>query len=237
MRALLDAARSVLLQWTCVACGCAAERGDLCEHCAATLQPLLVACPLCAQPLQSAAPACGRCLVKPPVFNSAWAPWRYRTPLDGLIQRFKLGGKLAIGRALSERCAAAWLTQHALRPCESWPQVLIPVPLHAQRHRERGFDQALEIARVFGRELQLPVAAHGLLRTRDTATQTGLKRQARRANVYRAFAAGSLPSGLTRVALVDDVLTTGATANACARVLRRMGIAQIEVWALARAGR
>jgi ComF family protein len=227
-----DASRSLLLRWTCVACGAAAERGDLCEPCARGLPPLLIFCPLCAQPLISAAPACGRCLSKRPVFDHAWAPWRYQLPVDALIQRFKLGGKLAIGRALSERCADLLQAQRS-----AWPQLLIPVPLHPMRYRERGFDQALEIARVLGRRLALPVAAHGLQRIRQTTTQTGLKRKARRANVYRAFALGRLPSGIQHVALIDDVLTTGATVNACARVLRRAGVKHIEVWALARAGR
>lgn len=231
MRALFDVARQMLLRWTCVACGGPARQADLCEDCTASLPRLHTCCPRCAQPLTVAAPACGRCLLRPPLFDQAWAAWRYAEPLDRLIQRFKLGGKLATGRALAETCARLLGARGDL------PQLLVPVPLHPLRHRQRGFDQALELARVLGRSLRIPVAAKALQRVLDTPTQTGLNRRQRRSNMRRAFALGELPAQLRHVALVDDVLTTGATANACARVLRKAGLQRVEVWALARAGR
>lgn len=224
---------ALLLPWTCVVCGGAGGGSDLCDDCAVRLPVLGCACPRCAQPLQTTAALCGRCLKRLPRFDAAFAALRYRAEVPALVQRFKLGGKLAVGRVLAEQLAAA-----VARRAAPLPQLLLPVPLHPLRLRHRGFDQAHEISRVLARQLALPVAWHGLKRVRDTATQTGLKRRERRGNVFRAFAAGQpLPSAVQHVALIDDVMTTGATADACARVLKRLGVARVEVWALARAGR
>lgn len=224
---------ALLLPWTCVVCGGAGAGSDLCGDCADRLPALGSACPRCAQPLLSPTALCGRCLKRLPKFDAAFAALRYRAEVPALVQRFKLGGKLAVGRVLAER-----LAQAIARRAGPLPQWLLPVPLHPLRLRQRGFDQAHEICRVLSRHLALPVAWHGLVRVRDTGTQTGLKRRERRGNVFRAFAAGRpLPNAVQHVALVDDVMTTGATADACARVLKRQGMARVEIWSLARAGR
>ncbi|HAM72470.1 MAG TPA: hypothetical protein DCM86_12585 [Verrucomicrobiales bacterium] len=113
--------------------------------------------------------------------------------------------------------------------------LIVPVPLHPVKHREREFNQAEHLARLLGRATGIPVDATLLRRAEHTATQTTLTRRARSRNVHGAFTlARSLPADSTRLILVDDVLTTGATTSACARVLRDAGATQIIVWTLAR---
>jgi len=119
--------------------------------------------------------------------------------------------------------------------CESgpWPQVLIPVPLHPSRLGERGYNQALEIARVLARELALPIDNHVCERVAATAPQAGLDEHARRRNIRGAFAVRG-PFHWSHVVILDDVVTTGSTVAELARVLRGAGARRVEVWAAAR---
>ncbi len=218
----------LLLPPRCLLCGAAAGDDALCTACRDELPRNALCCARCAEPLAQPAPLCGRCLRRAPPWDAAWAPFRYTWPLDVLDARFKFGADLAAGRAL----AAQWRAQPPPGPL---PAALIPVPLHVSRLRRRGYNQALELARPLGRALGVPVLPAVLLRTRATAAQTELDRAARRRNVRGAFAvprAASLPA---HVVVLDDVLTTGATVAECARVLKRAGVARVDVWALARA--
>ena len=160
-------------------------------------------------------------------FDEAIARFEYRFPLDRLVQRFKYGGDLAIGRWLAERLAER--VRDAARP-----DLLAVPPLAAARLRERGFNQALEIARTVGRRLRVPVDPRAIERRRDTPPQASLDRRARAANLRGAFACGVDVRG-RHVAIVDDVLTTGATADAIARVLKAAGAERVSAWAVARA--
>jgi ComF family protein len=112
---------------------------------------------------------------------------------------------------------------------------LVPVPLHRSRLAERGFNQSLELARVIARRLGIDCAASALARSRATPSQTGLDARARHRNVRGAFVADARYLAGKRIALIDDVITTGATVRECARVLRGAGAARVEVWAVARA--
>lgn len=169
---------------------------------------------------------CGRCLRDPPAFDSARAAFEYRFPVDRLVQRFKFAGDLAIGRWLGERLAGA------VRPAER-PDLLVAPPLTPARLRERGFNQAIELARAVARDRGVPLALDALRRVRETAHQPGLGRRARRENLRSAFAAqGRWPDA--HVAVIDDVMTTGATAEALARALKAAGAARVSVWVLAR---
>jgi ComF family protein len=202
---------------------------DLCAACEADLPRNEPACPMCAAAVPEPGEPCRRCRRRNRAFDAAFAPYRYEFPLPELILRMKYGGQLpitrilgcALGRRLADRGA---------------PQVdaIVPVPLHAARERKRGYNQAREIAVFAARELELPVEDRLARRIRETTEQTALSAGARRRNLRGAFAinAGALPS---RVAIVDDVLTTGATAEALALALRRAGCRRIEVWAVARA--
>ena len=217
-----------LLAPRCLVCG---ERGmvhcDLCPACARALPWNDPCCTRCGLPLPIAAAACGGCLRRPPPFDRTRAAFRYAFPLDRLLPRFKFHGDLAAG-ALLGRLMAGAIDGRDL------PQALAPVPLHRGRLRERGYDQARELALGLGRALGVPV--RDLVDRRvATQAQTALAAAARHRNVRGAFVcrAGPLPA---HVALIDDVMTTGATLRECARVLRAAGVARVEAWAVARAG-
>ena len=212
----------------CLACGEPGAAGrDLCAGCVAALPWNRCACPRCALPLPAPAAACGSCLQRPPPLAAVQAACLYGAPLDRLLPRFKFHGDLAAGRLLAQLMAQAGA---------GWPrpQALVPVPLHAARLRGRGYDQALELARPLARALGLPLRADRLRRIRATAAQSELAAGARRRNLRGAFAIES-GSGLpAHVALVDDVMTTGATLHAAARALRRAGVQRVDAWVCAR---
>ncbi|MET0331963.1 MAG: ComF family protein [Dyella sp.] len=218
-----------LLPLRCLLCGAPGADGvDLCPGCVAELPRNRSCCARCALPLASPAALCGRCQRQPPPWDAAWAPFRYGWPLDRLESRFKFAAELAAGRVLS----ALWLRE-PMPP--SLPSLLLPVPLHQSRLRQRGYNQALELAKPLAGAHALTLRHDLLLRQRATDAQTELDARERRRNVRGAFAIKTdavLPS---HVALLDDVMTTGATLAECARVLRRAGVARIDVWALARA--
>jgi len=215
----------------CLLCGGAGADGrDLCAGCAGDFALNAVCCPRCALPLESQAPLCGECLRREPPFARAWVPFRYGHPLDLLEARFKFHRDLAAGRVLAER-----MIERALVEVPERPQVMIPVPLHRTRLRERGYNQALELAQPLARALGIPQRPGLLTRSQATPAQTGLDAKARRRNLRGAFEAAPAAALASHVVLFDDVMTTGATLRECARVLRRAGVGRIDVWALARA--
>jgi ComF family protein len=228
----------VLLPLHCLLCGNAGEHGrDLCSGCVADLVRNQTCCPRCALPLQAPAPLCGECLQRPPPFAAAWVPFVYAHPLDLLLTRLKFGRSLAAGRVLS----GLW-TQACAPACAPLPGLFIPVPLHPTRLRERGYNQALELVRPLARALRIPLAEALLSRTRATPAQANLNAAERRRNLRGAFQCQAsvlerIAPGAAHVALVDDVMTTGATLRECARVLKRAGVGRVDVWALARAPR
>ncbi len=170
--------------------------------------------------------ACGVCQQSPPPFDSSFIPYRFAAPVDELVRRFKFDGRLEIGPLLAELL-------HASIPRDNRPDVLVPIPLHPRRLRERGFNQALELVRHLRRLRAVPVDYASLIRVRDTERQTALDQPARQSNVAGAFAARKRMEGM-QVALVDDVVTTGATVTAATEVLLKAGAERVEVWAVAR---
>lgn len=200
---------------------------------------------------RQAGAACGRCLRRPPPLDATVAALAYRFPIDRLLPRFKFHGDLAAGRLLAGLMAEAWADRFTAGPAVAGThaaafahgrravpaarvEVLVPVPLHPARLRQRGYDQALELARPLSRALRLPLCADGLRRVRATQAQTTLDAADRRRNVRGAFLARAGPWPAS-VALLDDVMTTGATLAECARALRQAGVAHVEAWVLARA--
>jgi len=229
--ALWQGVQRILLPPHCLLCDQRSDGvGDLCSGCRADLQRNRICCPRCALPLQTPAPLCGECLQREPPFAAAFAPFVYAHPFDLLVTKLKFGRSLAAGRVL----AGLWLA--ASNELPALPQMLVPVPLHPDRLRERGYNQALELARPLARVLRVPLKANLLERTRATPAQTNLDAKTRRRNMRGAFTinATGLPPA-AHVALIDDVMTTGATLRECARVLKRAGVARVDVWALARA--
>ena len=180
---------------------------------------------------------CGVCRADLPwagISGDARVAFRYEHPVDELIRRLKYQGVIAHARVLG-----VLLAEVARDRGEVLPALLVPVPLHAARWRERGFNQAAAIARYAGHLLEIPVMRHGVVRVRDTPSQTALDVDARRRNVRGAFAlrAGRALDRLLaagHVAIVDDVITTGSTVSELQRVLLAAGVRQVEVWAVAR---
>ena len=201
---------------------------DLCADCRADLPYHGHACVSCALPL-STGEVCGACLRRPPPHRRARSLFTYREPAIPLILRAKYHGKLDAVRILGgmmAEAAVAWAPP---------PEVLIPVPLHRSRLRERGYNQALELARPIARRLRIPIDAKSCVRIRPTAAQTGLPAAERARNVRGVFALRG-PLEAKRVAIVDDVMTTGHTVAELARVLRKAGVEEVSVWVCARAG-
>lgn len=217
-----------LLPAACVLCAAPLDRGPhFCAACARALPRPAHHCPVCAAPAatETAAP-CGQCQRRPPPYDRVRAPFRYGPPVDRLVQGAKYSGRLDW---------LAVLAHQLLRHVQASPQVelLVPVPLHRARLRDRGYNQSLELARPVARALRLPLR-HALARVRATRAQTGLPAVERRANLRDAFAPIQALAG-EPVALVDDVMTSGATAEAAAASLRAAGAARVEVWVVARA--
>jgi ComF family protein len=172
-----------------------------------------------------AAGPCGACFKAAPAFDATLAAFRYGFPVDKLVQALKYGHRLAIADFL----AAAMLA--GPRPEGDW---VMPLPLSRERLRQRGFNQAAEIARPLARALGLPLVLDGVARVLDTPAQATLPWQARRKNVRHAFESALDLTG-RRVIVVDDVMTSGASLDEFARVLKIHGAARVTNWVAARA--
>lgn len=229
---LVDAWRGLshaVLPARCLLCGGRGESGrDLCAECRADVPRNHRCCGRCGVPMPESAALCGGCQKKPPPWTSAWAPFVYGWPLDRLETRFKFAANLACGRVLAE----LWAESEPPRPLPAW---IVPVPLHPARLRRRGYNQALELARPLAHALRVPCKQDVITRQRPTGAQTELDAAARRRNVRGAFAVAEAIEWPDHVALLDDVMTTGATLAECSRVLLKSGVARVDVWALARA--
>ena len=166
--------------------------------------------------------------------NDALAALRFEHPVDDLIRRLKYQGVIANARVLGVLLAQAARERRAVLP-----KLLVPVPLHAARFRERGFNQATAIARYAGRMLEIPVMRHAVRRVRDTPSQTALDVNERRRNVSGAFAISHRHARFVidaaHVALIDDVMTTGSTLQELRAALLGAGVRQVDLWAVARA--
>ncbi|NJD33650.1 MAG: ComF family protein [Betaproteobacteria bacterium] len=226
MEKALRGAASALLPQDCFLC--AAPAGDclLCPACAASLPRLTSErCPLCALPTPGSN-TCGACLKRAPHFDATQAVFRYEFPLDRLIQALKYVHRLAsadfLGQALAQLAA----------PFR--PDLILPVPLAPARLTERGFNQALELARPLARRLGVALEIGHIHRRRDTAPQASLPWKERKQNIRHAFECEIDLSGRT-VLVVDDVMTTGATLDELARTLKNHGAARVENFVLARA--
>lgn len=209
----------------CVLCGAAHTVGArFCAPCFETLPRIAHArCRICALPLESGA-VCGACLNEPPRYDGVHAPYAYVFPVDSLIHAYKYGGDLSLAPVLAAELA---------KTAAPLVDVLLPMPLSAARLRSRGFNQAQELARIVGRGLGLPVLLHACRRVKDTPPQAALAWKARARNVRGAFVCDSDLAGC-RVGVVDDVMTTGATLDEVARVLKRAGAAEVRGLVVAR---
>lgn len=223
-----DALATALFPASCLLCGGDGARPVLCPGCQADLPSLPTArCPRCAEPTTHGE-HCGRCLHTPPHFDATCALYPYEFPADRLIHALKYGHQLGL---------AAWFGKElAARLPAVGEALVVALPLHPRRLSGRGFNQAGEIARALARQRGLEWTPDTLLRTRDTEAQAGLPLKGRAANVRGAFECRRDLGGRPLV-LVDDVMTSGATLDEAARVLKLHGAGSVMAAVVARAGR
>lgn len=215
-----------LLAQDCLLCAAASDDQILCPACAAELPRRQEAhCPRCALPTPGGE-ICGQCLSKPPHFDATLAAYSYDFPLDKLVQSFKYGHRLALG--------AYFGRQLAVLAEKTAADLIIPLPLHPLRLRQRGFNQALELARPVGQALHLPIDSSSCRRIRNTQAQATLAWRERTKNIRGAFHCAADLSG-QRIILLDDVMTTGASLDECARTLKLHGATAVTVLVVARA--
>jgi ComF family protein len=225
-------AQNLLFPGFCLVCGSKAAGGrDLCPRCAAALPYNHNPCRCCALPLpETSTPGacCGECQTHRRPYDKVTAPCVYDGEIQRLHQAFKFHRKLAAGRLLSELLCDAIDVADRTKV-----QLLVPVPLHPSRLRQRGFNQAMEIARSVSGRLGIPVDQTCIRRYKATAPQSGLTRRERIANISGAFLMQRQMKA-EHVAIIDDVMTTGMTIEQVARVLRRHGARRIDAWVVAR---
>lgn len=219
---------------SCLLCDEPAEAEmPICVACEAEMPWLGEHCQTCALPLPEAGLTCDGCLLEPPAYEQVAVPWRYDFPVDSLITRFKHNAKWPFGHLLAD--VLSQYLQHRFDEDLPRPDALLPVPLAAKRLRQRGFNQAAMLARWLSQQLDLPCEENVVHRIQDTSAQQDLDAKARKRNLRNAFALTSDANVKGRhLALVDDVLTTGATAQALARLLMNAGATRVDVYCLAR---
>jgi ComF family protein len=180
-------------------------------------------CPICAQ-LTAQGEICGSCLKNPPLFSRTIAAFSYQFPLDQLIQSLKYHEQLVLAHRFAEKLG---------QRIRILPDLIIPMPLHPEKLKSRGFNQAQLIAEPIAKSLNIPLLSRACHRLRDTPTQTSLPWKDRNKNVQGAFSCEMNLSG-KHVALVDDVFTTGASLNALAGAIQKQGASEISAWVVAR---
>lgn len=201
----------------CFVCGQGAGSALVCGACREGLPRLATVCPVCAIPSGDDL-ICGSCQRVAPAFDATAAALPYVFPVDRLVQALKYGRRLALTRFLAD-LLEPFAPPHG-------PALVVPMPLHPSRLRERGFNQAAEIARPLARAWGLPFEAAAVERVRDTAPQASLPWLERRRNMRGAFRCNGTFEGRT-VVVVDDVMTTGATLDELARTLKSHGAARV----------
>jgi len=221
------------LPQTCLLCDERCRRPYcLCPACETELPHLQARCRRCALPLALDAELCGHCQRQPPAFDRCLAAFIYAPPMDRLISQFKHRGNLVCGRLLTELLVDHLAGELSADEAER-PTLISPVPLHWRRQLRRGFNQAAYIAGGLARRLDLPLRTTAR-RVRATGSQQQLDRKARLRNLRDAFDLDARAVADQHVALVDDVVTTGATAEMLSRAYREAGARRVEVWAVAR---
>ncbi|TRW96480.1 ComF family protein [Candidatus Methylobacter oryzae] len=228
----IDIIQDYLLPPTCILCGNPGQQArDICDSCYMQLPRNNHCCYRCGEILETliTAPAlCGRCLSRQPAFDETYAPFIHQGAIRHLINTLKFSANYKNARLLG-----MLLADH-LRQSAEQPELILPVPLHDSRYRERGFNQAIEISRTVAKELQVPLDLTGCKRCRDTPHQIQLSAKKRHKNLKNAFSVVK-PLHAQHIAILDDVMTTGSTAHELAYVLKKAGANRVDVWVCARA--
>lgn len=226
---------NTILSPICLICGFSTHTAsNLCDACQQCLPILPHHCQYCAQFLPVATVSiCGKCQQSRPPFDKVYAIGPYAAGIKQLIRQLKFQQQLTaaqvLGMLLVSRIQTAWYQNQRL------PDLILPIPLHIGRLKERGFNQAIEIARPIQKHCRLPMHVTGITRAKPTLAQSGLTFQQRQANMQQAFEINNDYTGCN-VALLDDVMTTGSTLRAISDKLKQHGVSRIDVWCCARRG-
>jgi len=227
---MIDRFINAILPARCLVCRQPAQDGlALCTTCHGRLPHNDTACTRCARPLADAGMVCGHCQQYPPHYDQAISALRYKDEARQLILGLKFQEKLRNARLLAKLF-------HAQLQNNSLPEVMIPVPLHPKRLRERGYNQALELAKELRKLTDIPVDSQSTRRSRYTERQADTPLKDKKGNVKNAFEIVTRPSA-SHVVIIDDVMTSGHTVDEFARALKKAGIDKVDVWVMARAGR
>lgn len=221
-----------LLPPRCYLCQCKLNVSDstqmpLCPSCDAALPRIDTGCGVCNTPLASGS-ICGDCQRRPPIWQVCYSAFAYESPITQALHQFKYQDGVIWGRLLG-RLIAEHICLHHEGPL---PELLVPVPMHHKRLAERGLNHTLILTQTISKELGIPYRQI-LKKTRWSAPQTGQKQQERQRQLRGSFTLREKPK-VKHIALIDDVVTTGATSNETAKLLKKSGIYTIEVWCLAR---
>lgn len=199
----------------------------VCDECIALIPVLGPSCTNCAYPLfNSDYPVCGYCIKNPPHFDSTTIIYRFEEPLRSLLHRFKYRNELYLGPFLGQLILNAW-QQNPTKP-----QCLLPVPMYPKKIKARGFNQTMILTRFLAKRLAIPYDFSHCKKIKNTPSQAQLDGKERINNMREAFKVKKLP--YTHVALIDDLLTTGSTANELAANLKNSGVEKVELWSCAR---
>lgn len=223
----------LLFPGVCMLCRRRSRRDiDLCPACESAFVSNEPACRRCAEPLPAGATdaLCGACIATPPPWTKAVAPFIYSQPLTRVVEGLKFGNGLMQARVLGTLLTRSVKASYLHEPL---PDALVPLPLTRKRRRQRGFNQAELLANVVGRGLALPRERRYLVRVKDSAPQRTLPRAARLRNVRGVFKARPRPVP-PRLALIDDVTTTGATVRAATQAMLDGGAQEVHVWTVAK---
>ena len=222
----------VLYPSHCYLCAKQQSEPGLCRACRHDLPLNEVCCRVCAlpMPVSEGNLICGSCLQTPPAFDKTWSPFIYAQPLEWLIQQLKFNQKLYLASLLARQ-----MWQH--KPAVTSAECIIPMPLHPRRLRQRGFNQAMVLARELSRLSSIPVDDSVCQRVLHTETQTGKTALHRNRNIRGAFRYNVGCKQYCHVIILDDVITTGSTVMELTKTLKQSGVEQIDVWSVARAGR
>lgn len=225
---LLIVAQRLRLPSICVLCH-QFHQGQfaVCAPCIAFMNPLGIACQHCAYPLaDNHYLLCGHCIKKPPHFDNTFITYRFEEPLRSLLHQFKYHSGLYLASFLSH------LIFQSIHKQSVMPQCLIPVPMHPQRIKLRGFNQAAVLTQNLAKKLKLPYDLSSCQKIINTEPQASLDKTERQKNLRHAFRCKEMP--YQHIALIDDLLTTGSTVNELARVLKKAGVQRVDVWCCAR---
>lgn len=230
--------RRFALQRNCVFCQQINHRtddSDFCSSCYSQLKRNLLACQRCAIPLENTGQGqliCGTCQKQAPSFDRTLATFHYAYPLDKLITASKYKRRTDLLKSLSKEMLVDLSTVYVDK--ENRPDVIMPIPLHRNREFQRSYNQSEILAKHLARQFDVAIDTKSLQRIRSTPKQSKLDKKQRQKNLRNAFHFSSQNS-YHHIALVDDVMTTGATLESAARTLKQSGIKRVDVWCIARA--